>query len=203
MATAVMSTEVQSGATPGGFSAHANDRDDTEDILASQQVLQDTYGTVIECDYDLYTPYGMFRLENAVGSVLSHLHADEDGFFMMYEEAYIDKHSHKMKVEDTARAVFRFNQAIGRVMEFAFYHPDTFVLITADHETGGLYVMEEKFKFNSGGHTGRDVPVYAYGMGAEVFDGKTIENVQIPKTIVSLWGESLAADTDDTYPVLK
>jgi alkaline phosphatase len=63
--------------------------------------------------------------------------------------------------------------------------------------------MEEKLKFNSGGHTGRDVPIYAYGMGAEVFDGKTIENVQIPKTIVSLWGESLAADTDDTYPVLK
>ena len=38
---------------------------------------------------------------------------------------------------------------------------------------------------------------------AAVFDEQTIENVQIPKTIAALWGESLAADTDDQYPVLK
>ena len=64
-------------------------------------------------------------------------------------------------------------------------------------------MLEDKFKFNSGGHTSRDVPVYAYGMGAEVFNGVSIENVQIPKTIVSMWGESLAADTDEQYPVMK
>ncbi len=203
MATAVMSTEVQSGATPGGFSAHANDRDDTEDILASQKVLQETCGTIIEADHDLYTAYGVYQLEQRINATLNTLHQNEKGFFMMYEEAYIDKHSHNMDITETAQAVLRFNQAIATFMEFAFYNPDTFLLITADHETGGLYVMEEKFKFNSGGHTGRDVPVYAYGLGAEVFDGKTIENVQIPKTIVSLWGESLAADTDDQYPVLK
>ena len=203
MGTAVMSTEVQSGATPAGFSAHADDRDDTADILASQKTLQDTYGTLIEADHDLYTAYGVYTLEQRIASTLNRLNQNEKGFFMMYEEAYIDKHSHDLKVEDTARAVLRFNQAIACFMEFAFYHPDTFILITADHETGGLYVMDEQFKYNSGGHTGRDVPVYAYGWGAEVFDGATVENVQIPKTIVSLWGESLAADTDEQYPVLK
>ena len=203
MATAVMSTEVQSGATPGGFSAHANDRDDTADILASQPVLPDSYFFNDTATTEIYTAYGVYQLEQRINATLNTLHQNDKGFFMMYEEAYIDKHSHKMKVEDTARAVFRFNQAIATFMEFAFYNPDTFLLITADHETGGLYVMEDKFKFNSGGHTGRDVPVYAYGLGAEVFDGKTIENVQIPKTIVSMWGESLAADTDEQYPVLK
>ena len=203
MATAVMSTEVQSGATPAGFSAHANDRDDTEDILASQKVLQDTYGTIIEADHDLYTPYGVYQLEQRIGATLDTLSKDEDGFFLMYEEAYIDKHSHDLKVENTARAVLRFNQAIATFMEYAFYHPDTFLLITADHETGGLSWMSEKFKYISGGHTSRDVPVFAYGEGAAVFDEQTIENVQIPKTIAALWGESLAADTDDQYPVLK
>lgn len=203
MATAVMSTEVQSGATPGGFSAHADDRDDTEDILASQQVLQDQYGTIIDGDHDVYTAYGVYQLEQRIATHLNTLNANEKGFFMMYEEAYIDKHSHDVDVEGAARAVLRFNQAIATFMEFAFYHPDTFVLITADHETGGLYVLGEKFKFNSGGHTGRDVPVYAYGAGAEVFDDRAIENVQIPKTIVSLWGEALAPDTDDQYPVLE
>ena len=121
----------------------------------------------------------------------------------MYEEAYIDKHSHNMDVTEAAQAVLRFNQAIAVFMEYAFYHPDTFLLITADHETGGLTWMGHKFSYNSGGHTSRDVPVYAYGVGAEVFGDQTVENVQIPKTIVSWWGESLAADTDEQYPVLK
>ena len=203
MGTAVMTTDVQSGATPGAFTSHADDRDDTEDILAGQQVVQDTCDTIIEAGYDVYTPYGVYQLERTLTSVLSTLNSGDNGFFMMYEEGHIDKHGHDMNVDNAARAVLRFNQAIGRVMEFAFYNPDTFVLITADHETGGLYVLEEKFKYNSGGHTSRDVPVYAYGVGAEVFDGQTIENVQIPKTIVSMWGESLAADTDEQYPVLK
>ena len=203
MSTAVMSTEVQSGATPAGFSAHANDRDDTDDILASQKVLQEKYGTIIEADHDVYTPYGVWQLENTIGRVLSQLNDDEDGFFMMYEEAYIDKHSHDIDPEKTAMAVFRFNQAIARFMEFAFYHPDTFVLITADHETGGLSWLAEKYKYNGGGHTSRDVPVYAYGMGAEVFDGQTIENVQIPKTIARFMGGSLMTSTDDVYPPLN
>lgn len=203
MSTAVMTTDVATGATPGSFTAHADDRDDTEDILVSQEVLQDTCGTIIDGGRDVYTAYGVWQLENTIGAMLTTLNADEDGFFMMYEEGHIDKHGHEMDIQNAARAVLRFNQAIGRFMEFAFYNPDTFILITADHETGGLYWLNEQFKYNSGGHTSRDVPVYAYGVGAEVFDGVTVENVQIPKTIVSLWGESLAADTDEEYPVLK
>jgi alkaline phosphatase len=198
-----MSTEVQSGATPGGFSAHANDRDDTADILASQKVLQETCGTIIEADHDLYTAYGVYQLEQRINATLNTLAQDEDGFFVMYEEAHIDKHGHNLDEDGAAKAVLRFNQAIATFMEFAFYHPDTFLLITADHETGGLSMMGGKLKFTGGGHTSRDVPVYAYGQGAEVFDDLSIENVQIPKTIVSWWGESLAADTDDQYPVLK
>ncbi|MBQ7088614.1 MAG: alkaline phosphatase [Clostridia bacterium] len=203
MATAVMSTEVQTGATPAGFSAHADDRDDTDDISASQKALQEKYGTVIEGDFDFYDPYGVYQLEQRIVTTLDTLDDNEKGFFMMYEEAYIDKHSHAVDLEKTAAAVLRFNQAIARFMEYAFYHPDTFLIITADHETGGLYVLEDQLKFNSGGHTGRDVPVYAYGVGAEVFDGKTVENVQIPKTIAAMWGKKLAEDTDDQYPVLK
>ena len=203
MATAVMSTEVQTGATPSGFSSHANDRDDTDDILAGQQVLQSKYGTIIDGDHDTYTPYGVYALQQRITAHLNTLSQNEKGFFMMYEEAYIDKHSHDTSVEGAARAVLRFNQAIAIFMEFAFYHPDTFVLITADHETGGMYVLEEEFKFNTSNHTSRDVPVYAYGKDAAVFADATIENVQIPKTIVSLWGEELAADTNEQYPVLK
>ena len=204
MATAVMSTEVQTGATIAGFTAHANDRDDTEDILASQKVLQDTYGTIIDGDHDMYTDYSVYQLTQQIATHLNTLNADEDGFFMMYEEAYIDKHSHEMDEEGAAKAVIRFNQAIATFMEFAFYHPDTFILITADHESGGLgYTEEGGFDFTRGSHTGRDVPVFAYGVGAQVFHDVSVENVQIPKTIAKMWGQQLAADTDEQYPPLN
>ena len=204
MGTAIMSTEVQTGATPAGFSAHANDRDETENILASQKVLQEKYGTIIDGDHDVYTDYSVYQLTQRIASHLDTLKQNEKGFFMMYEEAYIDKHSHEMDVDGAAKAVLRFNQAIATFMEFAFYNPDTFILITADHETGGLgYTEDGGFQFSRGSHTGRDVPVFAYGADTEVFHDKSIENVQIPKTIAKMWGQKLAEDTDEQYPPLN
>jgi alkaline phosphatase len=83
----------------------------------------------------------------------------------------------------------RFNQAIGRFMEFAFYNPDTFILITADHETGDLqYDDNGVLEFNTTEHTSQNVPIFAYGMGAELFDGVEIENIQISHTIAALMG---------------
>ena len=68
--------------------------------------------------------------------------------------------------------------------------------------TGGLQQNGSSFTYTTGDHTPQDVPVFAYGVGGELFDGKTIENVQIPKTIARFWGQRLAADTDDVYPPL-
>ena len=204
MATAVMSTEGRKGATPSGFSAHADMRDMYDEIVASQEVTKEKYGTIIDCDYDHYTGMAIrFYLEKAITKNLTELSKNEKGFFMMYEEAYIDKHSHNQEKEKATWAVFRFNQAIGLFMEFAFYHPDTMVLITADHETGGLSDMGGIFKYSHGDHTGKAVPVFAYGMGTEVFHEQEIENVQIPKTIAKMWGQSLATDTNDVWPPLN
>jgi alkaline phosphatase len=71
-------------------------------------------------------------------------------------------------------------------MEFAFYNPDTMVIITADHETGGTGVSyrshevgEEKpiiLSFSTKGHTGTVVPIFAYGAGAEEF-GAIMKNM--------------------------
>ena len=74
-------------------------------------------------------------------------------------------------------------------MEYAFYHPNTFVLITADHETGALLPDGNGgYAYNSGNHSSANVPVFAYGEGGELFHGKTIENIQIPQTIASFMG---------------
>lgn len=183
MATAVMSTDQMNGATPAGFSAHALDRDDSDTILTFVQEKM-VNGTIINCGL-----HADMSFQDEITGVLGEVSQNENGFFMMYEEGYIDKFAHNQNVEDSFAMVVRFNQAIGIFMEYAFYHPDTFLIITADHETGGLTFDETGCPvMNIAGHTGADVPIYGYGQGAEVFQGYAEENTEIPKVIAALWG---------------
>ncbi len=202
-ATAVMSTEVQTGATPASFSAHANSRNDGNAILASQAELVAKYGTIIDCNYNFYTEAEMVALRAAITRTLNALSEDEDGFFLMYEEAYIDKHCHNNNAAEAYLAMLRFNQAIALFMEYAFYNPDTMVIITADHETGGLQIAANgDFYYTSGSHTSANVPVFAYGADCAAFDGAVIENTQIPKTIAALFGIKIEGSNPVQHPAL-
>ena len=184
MATAVMSTDKLVGATPAGFTAHAEDRDDSSDISKSQQRMMKKYGTVLDCGL-----HGTKTYQDHVTDMLTRLEADEDGFFLMYEEGHIDKYSHKYDLQGTFDCMVRFNQVIGVCMEYAFYHPDTFLLITADHETGGLTPDGTcHYSYTAEAHSNVDVPICAYGQGAEAFDGYCQENSEVPKIIAALWG---------------
>lgn len=190
MATAVMSTDLMTGATPAGFSAHAMDRDDSDAILACiQEKMQN--GTIISCGLH---PDHTFQDE--ITTTLDKLSENEKGFFLMYEEGYIDKFAHNRNLEDTFAMVIRFNQAIGIFMEYAFYHPETFLIITADHETGALTIQDNEAMFLSDSHSGADVPLFGYGQGAEVFHNYTDENNQVPKIIAALWGVTDFGDPD-------
>ena len=190
-ATAVLSTEGSTGATPASFSAHAMNRYDTGAINRTQAELSSKYGTLINCNYDVYDETGVADIQDNVNANLNILSKNEKGFFLMYEEAHIDKHCHSNNQIKTFDALMRFNQVIGIVMEFAFYNPETFVLITADHETGGLTPNPNGgFFYTSANHTGADVPVFAYGDGAEYFHRKRVENIHIPKQIAKLWGQA-------------
>ena len=196
-ATAVMSTEVITGATPASFSAHANLRTDTNAIKASQALLTNTLLRTTDNSYsDVMTT-------DTINKVLNKLNENENGFFMMYEEAYIDKHCHDNDFKNTFKALLRFNQAIGTFMEFAFYNPNTLVIITADHETGKLTPDGDTIKYHSENHSSADVPIFAYGVGAELFNGVTIENVQISKTIAKFWGKDDFGDTSSPFPALN
>lgn len=184
MATAVMSTDLQTGATPASFSAHANNRNDTNDILDCQVRLMVEQDTVIRCDLNSTRNY-----QNEITDVLSEIELFEKGFFLMYEEGHIDKYCHSNDAAGAFDSIVRFNQAIGLFMEYAFYHPDTFVVITADHETGGLeFTSEGVVRYTTTNHTGVDVPVFAYGKDAGAFENFEDENTQIPKNIAALLG---------------
>ena len=188
MSTAVLSTDATCGATPSTFSAHADDRSFYEDITASQAQLQEKYGTIIDCDYDTFNKWGVGIICDKVTNALNTMAKNPNGCFLMYEEAYVDMNSHKNDMENTFNALIRFNRVIGAVMEYAYYHPNTFVLITADHETGGITLENGKYVYTTTEHTGANVPVFVHGYGGEVFNGKTVENVQIAQTFASFWG---------------
>lgn len=189
-ATAVMSTETNTGATPASFSAHADSRNSSKEIMDDQDVTTETYGTIINCrDFAQYSARYMKNNEKRIVETLNKLNADNDGFFMMYEEAHIDKHCHNNDIDNTFLALLSFNQAIGRFMEFAFYNPETVVIITADHETGMLLENEDgTLSYNSGDHSDANVPVFAWGFGAEHFDEKEVENIEIAHFLASSMG---------------
>ena len=194
--TAVMSTDSATGATPAAFSAHADNRSDSDVIRESQDALKKKYGTSIYCGFSDYDQTGINTLEYRLRKTLTKLATNENGFFIMYEEAHIDKHSHNSEMEKTFNALVRFNQAIGVFMEFVFYHPETALVITADHETGGLQINNDgEFYYTSAqnsegtrNHTGAAVPVFAYGADMESFHDQEVENVEIPKLFAKLWG---------------
>ena len=200
-ATAVMSTESQTGATPSTFSSHTLDRGYSDEIREDQALLSSTCGTLIECNFDYYTArYMKNSIEKRVTETLGKIGEDQDGFFVMYEEAHIDKHSHDNDIENTFLALIRFNQAIARFMEYAFYNPDTAVLITADHETGGLRPDEDgKLSYSTTNHTSDDVPIFAWGEGFESLDGATVENIDIAKTFAHLLGNDTFGDQGNEW----
>ena len=75
---------------------------------------------------------------------------NENGFFMMIEGGMIDWACHSNDAAAAAREVVGFNEAIKKAVEFYNAHPDeTLIVITADHETGGLALGTARFPYFS------------------------------------------------------
>ena len=127
-------------------------------------------------------------------SVLS---ADPDGFFMMAESCLPDKGGHGNNLAIVLKGVADLEDALRSALAFAAKSNDTLVVVTADHDTGGLAVLDRNGDtplltpgWVGGGHTGNMVAVYASGPGAERFSG-THDNTDIPKIFAALWGKTL------------
>ena len=114
------------------------------------------------------------------------------GFFVMVEGSQVDWAGHSNDLNYLRREMQDFDEAVKTAFDFALDDQNTLVVVTADHETGGLLIEpasptnytspEVKFSFNTGigygSHTGVPVPVYAYGPGSENFTG-TLDNTDI------------------------
>lgn len=63
------------------------------------------------------------------------------GFVLMAEGASIDKQAHNMDSDRWIEEVIEFDRAVQVAKDFATAHPDTLVIVTADHETGGASII--------------------------------------------------------------
>lgn len=109
---------------------------------------------------------------------------NDDGFFLLVEGAHIDKKSHNKDGDGATEALEEFDNAVEKALEFAKEDKHTLVVVTADHETGGIVLNADgSYTLTKGGHTAANVPVIAYGPYDFIKDGEVINNIQIPVKI--------------------
>lgn len=120
------------------------------------------------------------------------LEKDEDGFFIMIEGSQIDWGGHAKSTVYVVEEMLDFDKTIGKALDFASGNKETLVIVTADHETGGMAITGGNMDkgivegtFPAGDHTAVMVPVFAYGPGAEEFT-EIMENTDLHRKMQKL-----------------
>lgn len=130
---------------------------------------------------------------DATMAAIEILNNNKQGFFLMVEGSQIDWGGHENNLEYVLAETLDFDAVVGKVLDYAQQDGNTLVVITADHETGGLtlaYGSDPKgydARFTTDGHTACMVPLFAYGPGAEEFTG-VMDNTAIKTKMAKLLG---------------
>lgn len=112
---------------------------------------------------------------------------NKKGFFLVVEGSQIDWAGHSNDADYMIRQTLLFDEAVREALEFAEEDRRTLVIVTADHDTGGSAINagslsgdQLELGWTTTGHSGIQLPVYAYGPGSEMFVG-VYDNTEIPK----------------------
>jgi len=117
----------------------------------------------------------------------------DNGFILVINNPQIEIAGYAAKTDKLITELQALNQAVGAALEFAKKDKETMILVTGDHETGGLAINPGSTKdsliteFTTSGNTGSMIPVFAYGPGTAVFSG-VYDNTDIHHKLVSLLG---------------
>ena len=241
--TGVLATEELNGATPMGFSAHADARGMTKELIESAvgssnvdlfasavvnsaynntfkkakykklDIVDDISETTAEKVFGSYlipASYASMQTEGAytafdrlVTEALEYLSKDEDGFFLMAEGSHIDHGGHNNDFHYMLEELLAFDDAVKAVLKWAKGRDDTVVIVTADHETGGLYLDEKAthqnivdiyegkmsdseardyYLWTATGHTSTDVNLYINGADIDFANYSFGEDMRIKNT---------------------
>lgn len=118
------------------------------------------------------------HLSEMAATALNILARNPAGFFLMIEGGRIDHAGHSNDIERNVCETIEFSNTLRVVMNWSKGRNDTLVIVTADHETGGLKVLESNgagnfptVTWSTAGHTETNVPVYGWGPNAEQIGG--------------------------------
>ena len=127
------------------------------------------------------------------------LSPNKKGFFIMAEGAQVDYGGHDDNLPYLITELLDLDQTIGAAMRYADKDGETLVVITADHETGGLSLLaanQNKGRvtghFSTNDHTNIMVPVFAYGPHSDQFTGM-YQNKEVFHKIIKLMAAAQSA----------
>jgi alkaline phosphatase len=131
-----------------------------------------------EGEGDHYDPE--ISLAEMTSTAISALSRNRDGFFLMVEEAAIDRMAHQNNTRLAIKGVLELDRAVAVAKAFADADSETLVIVTADHECGGLCIDEHAgdhdfrgwMRWATTGHTDVSVPLTALGPGADLLAGE-------------------------------
>ncbi len=128
-------------------------------------------------------------LSEMTSKALEILGRNRQGFFLMVEGSKIDWAGHDNDFLYLIHELRAFDQAIGLGVEFARRSANTLVLVTADHETGGLNITgghvggkDIEVEWRGRDHTGQMVPLFAFGPKAQAFS-RVMDNTDIARIL--------------------
>lgn len=155
-------------------------------------------------------PATLPRLYEMTETALDILDNDPDGFFLFLEEEHTDSAGHNQDIQNVTLAVAELSLAVESILNWMGDRTDTLLIVTADHETGGLSVTNNgvgNYPFPSWStpwHTSTPVPVYATGQNAayatNVLDntdiyGLLMHSARVPEQIISCTADSTHIQT--------
>lgn len=140
--------------------------------------------------------HGTDYLSDVTSHAIDLLDDDKNGFFLMVEGSHIDHAAHAGNAEQLMFEMEEFDKAVNSAFDYAQTHDGTLVIVTADHETGAVYVLSNDKDFTkgesgvtvgfaTGSHSASLVPLYAFGVSACQFSG-IMENTDVCKRIMSV-----------------
>lgn len=109
------------------------------------------------------------HIAEMTNATLQILEQNDNGFFLMVEGARIDHAGHDRNINNTIGETLAFDKAVKVAYEYTQQHPRTLLVVTADHECGGLWVNMSnpvlEYSFAHTSHTDTPVPVFVYYNG--------------------------------------
>lgn len=139
---------------------------------------------------DGYSSISTYNLANCAEVAFNRLKNDK-GFFLMIESSGTDKYGHGNDINGKLNSVVTLDRTVAAALKFMEQNPDTLLIVTSDHETGGVKLPTGDNKYLSDlltvtEHTATPVRVFGVGKGTEYFKDKTVDNTDIAKFLFSV-----------------